>query len=327
MRVLSFTTALLAAVASAAPSPAPVEERAVEERSPATGGTRKQSSEEYTHREKTDARDAGSTTKYFHEPGSDDILGHYDSRYFKEVVDYDVRTDTLHHLMRSYLLFFREKGLETWIAHGTLLGWWWNGQILPWDWDIDTQVSGETLAYMAAHLNRTTYHYSSDSYTSSTHIARGEVVQRDYLLDVNPWSWQRSRGDGMNIIDARWIDLRNGLYIDITGLSELSPGEEPGIWTCKNKHRYRTRDLYPMRESVYEGVPAKIPYAYDKILLEEYREKALVLTEYEGHVWNEQQRLWVKKTKKVEKTLAREPEPKNNPKKRTWMQEVWHKGA
>ena len=63
------------------------------------------------------------------EPGSDDILGHYDTRYFKGVVDYDVRTDTLHHLMRSYLLFFAEKGLETWIAHGTLLGWWWNGQV------------------------------------------------------------------------------------------------------------------------------------------------------------------------------------------------------
>jgi hypothetical protein len=31
--------------------------------------------------------------------------------------------------MRSYLLFFAEKGLETWIAHGTLLGWWWNGQV------------------------------------------------------------------------------------------------------------------------------------------------------------------------------------------------------
>ena len=39
-----------------------------------------------------------------------------------------------------------------------------------------------------------------------------------------------------------------------------------------------------MRDSMYEGVPAKIPYAYDKILMEEYHEKALVLTEYEGYV-------------------------------------------
>jgi hypothetical protein len=59
----------------------------------------------------------------------DDILGHYDSRYFKGVVDYDTRTDTLHHMIRAYLNFFRERGLETWIAHGTLLGWWWNGKV------------------------------------------------------------------------------------------------------------------------------------------------------------------------------------------------------
>lgn len=45
------------------------------------------------------------------------------------MVDYDTRTDTLRHLMKSYLLFFHDRGLETWIAHGTLLGWWWNAQV------------------------------------------------------------------------------------------------------------------------------------------------------------------------------------------------------
>ena len=115
-----------------------------------------------------------------------------------------------------------------------------------------------------------------------TYVSDDGSVTREYLLDVNPWSWERDRGDGMNIIDARWIDVRNGLYIDITGLSETEPDVAPGIWTCKNYHHYRTKDLYPMRESVYEGVVAKIPYAYDKILMEEYNEKALVLTEYEG---------------------------------------------
>jgi len=157
--------------------------------------------------------------------------------------------------------------------------------MLPWDQDIDTQVSGETLNYMAQNLNRTLHNYTSDDST----------IQRAYLLDVNPWSRERDRGDGMNIIDARWIDTRNGLYIDITGLSETEPDIAPGIWTCKNYHHYRTKDLYPMRESVYEGVPAKIPYAYDKILMEEYNEKALILTDYEGHVWNQEERLWIKK--------------------------------
>jgi LicD family len=206
------------------------------------------------------------------EPGGDDILGHYDIRYFKGVVTYEERTDTLSHMVRAYLNMFRETGMETWIAHGTLLGWWWNGKMLPWDWDLDTQVSGSTLDYMAKHYNRTMHHY----------VSADGAVSRDYLLDVNPWHWQRDRGDGMNIIDARWIDVRNGLYIDITGLSEVKPEENPGIWSCKNFHNYKTSDLYPMRETMYEGVVAKVPYSYDQILLEEYQSKALVLTEYEG---------------------------------------------
>ena len=203
------------------------------------------------------------------------------------MVTHRERNDTLHHMIRAYLNFFRDRGLETWIAHGTLLGWWWNGKVslpsttcyirvliplklLPWDWDIDTQVSGETLDYLAKHLNQTKVPYRSGS------------TRRKYLIDVNPWVWERDRGDGMNIIDARWIDTHNGLYIDITGLSETQPDVAPGIWSCKNFHHYRTRDLYPMRESTFEGVAAKIPYSYDKLLKQEYNQKAFVLTEYEG---------------------------------------------
>ena len=87
--------------------------------------------------------------------------------------------------------------------------------MLPWDWDIDTQVSGSTLAYMGKHHNQTRYSYTAIDDPN---------IQRSYLLDVNAAIDERERGNGNNIIDARWIDVRNGLYIDITGLSETHPG-------------------------------------------------------------------------------------------------------
>lgn len=234
--------------------------------------------------------------KYFHEPGGSELGNHYDSRYHHGIQDYADRKDTQLHMLKAYLTFFNENELETWLAHGTLLGWWWNGkvlasycyavevplissltvlglQMLPWDWDIDTQVSGSTLAYMGKHYNNTHYEYVSKD---------DPPVKRTYFLDVNPASIERERGNGLNIIDARWIDTRNGLYIDITGLSETHPDDQPGVWACKNYHRYHTTDLYPMRETMYEGVIAKVPYAYDRILTQEYEEKALVLTDYEG---------------------------------------------
>jgi hypothetical protein len=43
-------------------------------------------------------------------------------------------------------------------------------------------------------------------------------------------------------------------------------------------------ELYPMRETVFEGVLAKVPYAYDKILADEYHQGALVNTEHNGYV-------------------------------------------
>ena len=120
---------------------------------------------------------------------------------------------------------------------------------------MDTQVSGATLHHLGEHHNQTRHKYVSED----------GKIEREFLLDVNPWIWERERGDGMNIIDARWIDVRNGLFIDITGLSETHPDSAPGTWSCKNYHRYKTHELYPMRETTFEGVPAKVPYSYDKI--------------------------------------------------------------
>ncbi|KAH8593277.1 LicD family-domain-containing protein [Bisporella sp. PMI_857] len=226
--------------------------------------------------------------KYFHEPGGDNSLGHYDIRYFNGApVSYEEKSDTLYHMIRAYLLTFRDLNIETWVAHGTLLGWWWNGQIMPWDWDLDTQVSGTTLAWLGENLNMTFHNYTSTT-------DNGTVIFREYLLDVNPHAKERVRGDGMNVIDARWIDVRNGLFIDITGLSETDPVTQPGVWSCKNYHHYRTRDLYPLRTSVFEGVPALIPYSFDKILTKEYGSQALTSAFHEGHQWHAVQKEWVK---------------------------------
>lgn len=214
--------------------------------------------------------------KYFKEPGGNAALGHYDARYFKEEIPYGDHLVSLRHLVRSYLTVFRALGIETWLAHGTLLGWWWNGQIMPWDLDLDTQVTASTLQYLGDHYNRTMheYHYIDEE--------TGEAKTKVFLLDVNPFHVERSRGDGMNVIDARWIDTSSGMFIDITGLAERDPQRAPGIWACKNNHKYKTTQLYPMRETEFEGVPATVPYEFDTILVDEYHKKSLTTTKWEG---------------------------------------------
>ena len=239
----------------------------------------------------------GEYPKYFHEPDGSEALHHYDSQYYHKVLGTAEKKDTQTHLIRSYLEFFQKNGMETWLAHGTLLGWWWNAQLLPWDWDIDTQVSTVTLEYLAENYNGTIYTYTSekDIEINPTTQKKGPL-SRQYHLDINPAIYTRHRNEGENVIDARWIDIQNGLYIDVTGLAETDPKEAPGVWSCKNYHRYRTRDLWPMRQSIYEGFVAKVPYAYERILSEEYGEKALVIDEYQDHKWSKVDHVWVKKT-------------------------------
>jgi hypothetical protein len=81
----------------------------------------------------------------------DDHLGHYDRRFFSKVVNDEERTDTQSHMIRAYLNFFREEGLDTWIAHGTLLGWWWNGKVISSARYLDT-----VLTLISAYLGTPT---------------------------------------------------------------------------------------------------------------------------------------------------------------------------
>lgn len=217
--------------------------------------------------------------KYFHEAGGDEKLGHYDGRYFQGEVSYDEHRVALRHLIRSYLSVFRALGIETWLAHGTLLGWWWNGQIMPWDYDLDVQVTASTLQYIGDHYNRTMHEYR---YVDE---ATGEEMTKVYLLDVNPYHVERARGNGQNVIDSRWIDTSNGMFIDMTGLAERDPTRAPGVWACKNNHRYKTTDLYPMRETEFEGVPAIVPYAFEPVLTAEYGKKSLITTSWQRQVF------------------------------------------
>ena len=223
--------------------------------------------------------DKPKTPKYFHEPGGSLARLHYDSRFFVDEVPYGEHTSVLRDLIRSYLEVLGElNGAETWLAHGTLLGWWWNGSIMPWDYDLDVQVSNGTLSWMGEHLNGTEHNYTSVAYIDGTAFQR----EKRYLLDVNPHHSEIDRGDGMNIIDARWIDMQNGMFVDITGVREREPEDRPGTWSCKNKHRYEARDLWPMRVTEFEGVRAKIPYSFQRILSDEYGEKSLVAEEWQG---------------------------------------------
>ena len=141
-------------------------------------------------------------------------------------------------------------GAETWLMHGTLMGWWWNRkvgysflldqlvltrtQILPWDSDIDVQMTVDTLQFLANFYNMSIFHY---------HLP-GIAAGRDYMLEINPTFATEGPFDKLNMIDARWIDTETGLFIDITSVRPNDTARAQGIvgaLKCKDKHKYTVR--------------------------------------------------------------------------------------
>jgi len=176
--------------------------------------------------------DFHSTTKRF------GAVSHCDARFApKETPEIAEVRRSLIGLLRSYVDAMADLNVETWIAHGALLGWYWNQKLLPWDTDLDVQVSAESLAFLASHHNMTEHRYSVSE--------RG--APRTYLLDINPHYSIVSNQDVANKIDGRWIDMTNGKFIDITAVHPDESGTADGkpiFLFCKDGHRYEVRLLH-----------------------------------------------------------------------------------
>ena len=103
---------------------------------------------------------------------------------------------------------------------------------MPWDSDIDVQVSLPTMDFLAHYYNMTMHHYSSPEMPPGG---------RNYMLEINPGYVNGSPNDWLNVIDARWIDTETGVFIDIT-TARPKPGEK-GVVQIKDQHQYEVSDM------------------------------------------------------------------------------------
>ena len=90
--------------------------------------------------------------------------------------------------------------------------------------------------------------------------------------------------------------MTSGLYIDITTLHHNETAQAEGVegaMMCKDLHNYMYEDIFPLRETVFEGVAARVPFAYAEVLTEEYGSEALSRTEFNEHRFDEKRQEWV----------------------------------
>ncbi|ODV64384.1 uncharacterized protein ASCRUDRAFT_74022 [Ascoidea rubescens DSM 1968] len=133
---------------------------------------------------------------------------HYDWRFFQGIIWEDSqRKIILEKLLKNWFHFLDSIDLKSWLAHGSLLSWYFSSSVFPWDKDIDLQMS-------IKDLNKLCLYYNNSIILEDVTKGLGE-----YYLDCNIDMFSREKNKGVNKIDARFIDVQSGLYIDITGLS------------------------------------------------------------------------------------------------------------
>ena len=228
-------------------------------------------------------RQSVTPPKHFHESNSCD---HCDARYGERPISHIDRHRGLSALTRAYLSTMEDIGVETWLMHGSLLGWFWNRKIMPWDTDVDVQITEKSMQHLADYYNMSVHHFNLP----------GSKMGHDYLLEINPNWADPSSSDVNNKIDGRWVDMESGLYVDMTTLrwdrQSEARGRE-GAMMCKDGHRYEHKDIFPLRDSLFEGAPARVPFAYANVLTEEYGASSLTDTIYKQHRYDADSQEWV----------------------------------
>lgn len=246
--------------------------------------------------------------KYFYEAKVFDSLygDHYDVRFFNGFrLNSLEQASVLHRLLRVWLSFARKQGITTWVAHGSLLAWYWNGIGFPWDSDIDVQVPVMDL------------HKLSMLFNQSLIVEDGENGFGRYFLDCGTFIATRDHNNGNNNIDARFIDVDTGLYIDITGLAvsnDQAPEryktmlpqsfDESGlsnsdlnkqlhVFNCRNHHFVSLSEVSPLVKSFVESEVAYIPLHFSDILTYEYKDTGITNRFFKGWFFLPQLRLWV----------------------------------
>ncbi|CDK29055.1 unnamed protein product [Kuraishia capsulata CBS 1993] len=267
---------------------------------------------------------AQTMPRYFHlarlthktKENPDDTGWHYEWRFFDGRLKYAKEGFTLeemrerekivlHRLVRNWFRFQYQRGIVSWLTHGGLLAWYWGGMSFPYDIDQDVQMPVQELIRFAKNYNQTLV-------VEDLNEGFGR-----FFIDVNTFVPIREAGNKMNNIDARFIDVDTGLYIDITGLAKTKEpkpkrylpllGKESKtsikaldakeIYNCREPQFYHISEISPLRYSLYEGVPMLIPRDVKGTMEIEYSKKAVDYPYYDGHFYVKHLRLWIREAK------------------------------
>ena len=165
---------------------------------------------------------------------------------------------------------------------------------MPWDTDVDIQMPIAELDQLGRRLNGTLF------------LEDPRYGNARWYLKVAPHYVRQ--GNGRNFVDARFIDVTTGLYIDISALSistyeppkdlfeGLTEAERQSVIPvhCKNFNWQLLLELLPLKYTTFEGGAAYIPNQISRILDRKYGHSSYTLKmHFHRHNYQEDISMWV----------------------------------
>lgn len=248
--------------------------------------------------------------------------------FFKRFISNRERLSTLHHMVRVWFRFAEANGAVSWVNHGSLLGWTYNGMNMPWDTDVDIQMPIAHLDKLSRKLNSTII------------MENPRDGNAKYLFEVSPT--YISQGNGRNFIDARFIDINSGLYIDISAVAHTKDEPPDGLFDanhdtsmavhCKHWQWSTLEELLPLRHTFLEGGSVYIPHNVTSMLLREYGKDSYTKKfHFNDHHYRSDLQIWVPDRECPPHSRARQSiVPKLTVCKTPWMEDEYkivHAGA
>ncbi|KAG7665487.1 uncharacterized protein J8A68_000889 [[Candida] subhashii] len=249
------------------------------------------------------------------------VGGHYDWRFFNGNTKGTFKNDmSIHALIKAFFKLASVYNIRCWIVHGSLLSWYWDGLKFPWDADADITMPIDDLHKLTRQFNRSLIVDFGNDIDSQIRYGR-------YFLDSTVFISRRTKENGKNNIDGRFIDIDTGVYIDITGLAltetkaperddyllkatKYERDSERNIpnksiteydvnsflqtYNCKNNQFFSLKEVSPLRLSLFEGEYMYIPNRVTKVLTNKFSPKSLINKEYMGYTYIPILRLWLK---------------------------------
>ncbi|KAG7665485.1 uncharacterized protein J8A68_000887 [[Candida] subhashii] len=246
---------------------------------------------------------------------------HYDWRFYNGNVVNSPKNDmSIHGLLKAMFKLANAYDIKCWIAHGSLLSWYWDGMKFPWDSDVDITMPIDELHKLARLFNQSLIVDFGNDIDSQIRYGR-------YFFDSSTFISRRTMENGRNVIDARLIDIDTGIYIDITGLA-ITTAKAPErydfllkstkyerdsernlkdksvaendtntflqAYNCKNHQFFRLKELSPLMLSLFDGEFTYVPNQISRILMNKFSPKSIINTQYKDYTYVPILRLWLK---------------------------------